>query len=374
MTIPKTLLCTTAALAVLSFAASGCSGGSGDDDDDGGTSTPTPTVPTVVSNMPLANEPDAPRNGQISVTFSEPMNAATLTTSSFLVTQGVANTPVDGTVIYADSQVVFWPSVYLASNGSFTASVAATATSALGVPLAASHEWNFATTNSLAPGLPVNLRTAGDFVILAKTGISSVPNSVITGDIGVSPEAHTAITGFDPLANDASNTFSTCSQVIGRVYAANYTAPTPAKMTQAVSDMETAFTDAASRAPDVTELGAGEIGGLTLAPGVYKWGTGVLISTNLELSGPATGVWIFQIAQTLGIAPGVQVTLSGGALPKNIFWQVTDFVELNTTSHMEGVIITAKKVDMKTGATINGRILSQTRVDLDQNTVTKPAN
>lgn len=372
MTIPKTLLCTTAALALLSLASTGCSGGGNGDDDDDGASTPT--VPTVVSNAPVANEPNAARNGQISVTFSEPMNPATLTTNSFIVTQGAANTPVDGTVIYADSQVVFWPAAYLASNGAFNASVAATATSALGVPLASTHEWNFATTNTLAPGLPVNLRTAGDFVILAKTGISSVPNSVITGDIGVSPEAHTAITGFDPLANDPSNTFATCSQVVGRVYAANYTPPTPTKMTTAISDMETAFTDAASRAPDVTELGAGEIGGLSLAPGVYKWGTGVLISTDLELSGPATGVWIFQISQTLGIAPGVRVNLTGGALAKNIFWQVTDFVELNTTSHMEGVIITAKKVDMKTGATIKGRLLSQTRVDLDQNVVEQPAN
>ena len=112
----------------------------------------------------------------------------------------------------------------------------------------------------------------------------------------------------------------------GKVYAADYAAPTPSNLTTAIGDMELAFTDAAGRAPDVTELGAGNIGGMTLAPGVYKWGTGLLIPTDVTLTGSATDVWIFQIAQDLTVAAPRSV-LAGGALPKNVFWQVAGRVD-----------------------------------------------
>lgn len=220
-------------------------------------------------------------------------------------------------------------------------------------------------------GATVPLGTAGDFVILAKSGISTVPNSIITGDIGVSPISATAITGFALIA-DSSNTFSTSTQVTGKVYAADYTPPTPSKMTTAVGDMETAFTDAASRAPDFTELGAGDVSGMTLAPGVYKWGTGLLISTNITLKGACSDVWIFEIAKDLTISNGVNVFLSGGALAKNVFWQVSGSVKLGTTSHTEGVILTQTAVSMSTSSSINGRLLAQTAVTLDQSTVVQP--
>ena len=118
----------------------------------------------------------------------------------------------------------------------------------------------------------MNLRTAGDYVILAESGISTVPPSVITGNVGISPMTATSITGFSLIA-DATNVFSTSTQVTGKIYAADYALPTPSNLTAAIGDMGLAFTDAAGRAPDVTELGAGSIGGMTLAPGVYKWGT-----------------------------------------------------------------------------------------------------
>ena len=142
---------------------------------------------------------------------------------------------------------------------------------------------------------PVVLGMAGNYVILAKSGISTVPTSAITGNLGLSPAAASYITGFSLVA-DASGVFSTSTQVIGNVYAADYAVPTPANLTTAVSNMETAYTDAAGRAlPDFTELGAGEIGGLTLVPGLYKWGTDVLISTDVTLNGGPNDVWIFQI-------------------------------------------------------------------------------
>ena len=225
--------------------------------------------------------------------------------------------------------------------------------------------------SGFSPASAVNLGAAGSYAILAKTGISTVPTSAITGNLGVSPAAATFITGFS-LTADATNVFSTSPQVTGKVFAADYTAPTPANLTTAVGDMQLAFTDAAGRAPDVTELGAGNIGGMTLAPGVYKWGTGVLIPTDVTLNGSATDVWIFQIAQDLTMASGAQIVLAGGALAKNVFWQVAGLVDLGTTAHAEGVILTQTSVTLRTGASINGRLLAQTAVNIDGSTVVAP--
>jgi hypothetical protein len=220
--------------------------------------------------------------------------------------------------------------------------------------------------------LAVNLGTAGNFAILAKSGISTVPTSAVTGDLGVSPLDATYITGF-ALTADATNVFSTSLQVTGRVYAANYTVPTPSILTTAIGDMQAAFTDAAGRAPDVTELGAGNIGGMTLSPGVYKWGTGLLVPTTITLAGGATDVWIFQIAQTLTVSSGTSVHLSGGAVAKNIFWQVSGSVALGTTSHLEGVVLGQAAIALETGASINGRLLSQKAVSIQSSAVVSPA-
>jgi hypothetical protein len=220
--------------------------------------------------------------------------------------------------------------------------------------------------------IPVNLGTADGFVILAKSGISTVPTSAVAGDLGISPAAATFITGFS-LTADATSMFSTSPQVTGRVYAADYAPPTSSNLTTAVGDMELAFTDAAGRAPSVTELGAGSIGGMTLVPGVYRWSTGLLIPTDVTLNGGATGVWIFQIAQDLTISSAAKILLAGGALPKNDFWQVAGRVDLGTTAHLEGVVLAQTSVTLRTGASINGRLLAQTAVNIDGSAVVEPA-
>jgi hypothetical protein len=220
--------------------------------------------------------------------------------------------------------------------------------------------------------LAVNLGTAGNYVILAKSGISTVPTSAVTGNLGVSPAAATYVTGF-ALTADATNVFSMSPQVTGKVYAADYSAPTPSNLTTAVSDMQLAFTDAAGRAAGVTELGAGNIGGMTIAPGVYKWGTGLLIPTNVTLAGSATGVWILQVAQNLTVSSGTRVLLTGGALAKNVFWQIAGAADLGTTSHLEGVVMAQTSVTLHTGASINGRLLAQTAVSIDGSAVVQPA-
>jgi hypothetical protein len=139
--------------------------------------------------------------------------------------------------------------------------------------------------------------------------------------------------------------------------------------------MQTAYTNAAGRTlPDYTELYTGDLTGRTLTRGLYKWGTGVLISAaGVTISGSATDVWIFQVAQNLTVANSAIVTLSGGALASNIFWQVAGQTTLGTTAAMKGIILCQTAIAMSTGATLNGRALAQSAVTLQANTVTKPA-
>ena len=218
---------------------------------------------------------------------------------------------------------------------------------------------------------PVNLSTAGNFAILAASGISSVPNTTITGDIGVSPISATAITGFS-LVMDATNVFSTSTEVTGKVYASDYAGPTPSNLTTAVSDMKTAYIDAAGRAANYTELYTGDISGQTLTPGVYKWGTGVSINSDVTLNGGPNDVFIFQIAKGITQAPNTNIILTGGVQAKNIFWQSSQTVAIQTGAHFEGIILGGTNISMGTKASINGRLLAQTAVTLIKNTVVAP--
>lgn len=218
----------------------------------------------------------------------------------------------------------------------------------------------------------VELGMAGDFAILAKSGVSTVPTSAVTGDVGLSPAAATFITGFS-LTMSPTDDFATSTQVIGNIYSADYAPPTPSNLTEAVQDMDVAFTDAAGRAPDTTELGAGDIGGLLIEPGVYKWGTGLLVPTDVILNGSASDVWIFQVAQDFIMSSDTEVLLSGGAQAKNVFWQVDGLVDLGTTAHCVGIILTKTSITMRTGASIDGRLLAQTAVNLEGSTVVEPA-
>ncbi len=219
---------------------------------------------------------------------------------------------------------------------------------------------------------PVDLGTACDFSILAKSGISSVPNSDVAGDIGVSPIASTAITGFD-LTLDATGVFATSTQVGGRVYAADYAEPTPSRLTTAVSDMETAFTDAYGRVPpDFTNLGGGNLDGETLTPGVYNWDTALSIDGDITLDGGPDDTWIFQVAGGLSVASGVTVNLEGGAQAENIVWVVAGGpgVEIGTDANFAGIVLAQTAINVLTDATVDGCLYSQTAVNLQMATVT----
>lgn len=215
----------------------------------------------------------------------------------------------------------------------------------------------------------VNLGTAGDHVILAKSGISTTGTTSIVGDMGISPAASTFITGFG-LTMDPSGEFSTSSLVNGKIYAADYASPTPSRLTTAVSDMETAYTDAATRAnPDFTNFQSGNLNGQTLTEGLYKWTSAVTITNSITIDGNSSAVWIFQIDNRLSLASNANIVLSGGAQASNIFWQTAEGVTLGTSSHFEGIVLTATDVAAQTGATMNALLLSQTAVTLDGNSI-----
>ncbi len=227
----------------------------------------------------------------------------------------------------------------------------------------------------------VNLGTAGNFVVLSKSGVSTTGTTLLTGSVGVSPIDHTALTGFSEVL-DSSNTFSTSIYVIGKLYASDYAIPTPTYVGTAVSDMGTAYTDANSRVADNTDPGtigscatACDLSGLILVPGVYTFsGPGNLVITgDVTLDGGLNDVWIFRIPGTLNISSSKKVLLTGGARSANVFWAVAGATTLGTNSTFEGNVLEAGSViAMQTGARLNGRALSQFAITLDANTISLP--
>ena len=246
--------------------------------------------------------------------------------------------------------------------------------SVFGLTQIASAESIQAPATTLAFRTAVDLGLSGNYAILSKAGITATGTTQIVGNIGVSPIASTAITGFG-LVRDRSNRFSTSSLVTGRVYAANYAAPTPSMLIASVGDMQIAYIDAAGRKnPRATELGSGNIGGKTLLPGLYKWSSSVTVPTNVILSGNQNAVWIFQIAGNLSLSSGKRIVLIGGALPKNIFWQVAGKTTIGTTADFNGNILCKTAIVLRTGAKLHGRALAQTAVTLDANFIKKSPN
>jgi len=235
---------------------------------------------------------------------------------------------------------------------------------------------NFTLTTSLCP-TTVDLGLSGNYVILSKAGISTTGTTSITGNMGVSPITSTAITGDWALNLPAGGTFSTSIRVTGNVYASDYATPTPANLSTAVSNMETAFTTANGLvvpAP-VNEYMAGNLNGQTLSAGIYKWSTGVVITNGIVLDGGGDNcsTFIFQIAQDLTVANGAIITLQNGAQAKNIFWVVAGSkAELGTTVDFSGNILCQTLISLNTGAVVHGRLLAQTAVTLNASTVILP--
>jgi hypothetical protein len=235
--------------------------------------------------------------------------------------------------------------------------------------------------------IAVNLRSAANYAILAITGISTVPQSAITGDIGVSPIAATAMTGFSLVLNslDATAPFSKSTQFTGRAYAASYAGRVAPLLTTAVSDMLTAYNNAADRTNTETARmnfgveGGGVLGviaGATANPltaGLSTFDGDVDITNDIYFSGTASDIFIIQIAGNLKQVAGKQVIL-GTVLAKNIYWQVAGRVELMEGAKMEGILLVKNDVLFKTGSSLNGRVLAQTACNLQMATIVQPAD
>jgi hypothetical protein len=304
----------------------------------------------------------------VTATFNGPMRLSTITGVTFKLSEGT--TPVIGVVTYSGSTASFNPTYDLLPDKVYTATITTDAKNEAGFPLAADYVWTFTTEAiTLVPGA-VNLGAAANYVILAKTAISNIATSAITGNLGLSPAATSYITGF-ALTNATG--YATSSQVTGKIYAADMASPTGINLTTAVENMITAYNDAAGRpSPDYVELGTGAVGGMTLLTGLYKWTTSVTMSSDVTINGGADDVWIFQISGDLVIANGVHLNLTGGAQAKNIFWQVAGEAVFGTTSHFEGIILSMTGITFQTGASFKGRALAQTAVILAVNAIIVP--
>jgi len=229
----------------------------------------------------------------------------------------------------------------------------------------ASTTTNFQTLAAAGPA-PVNLGSTAHFMILAGSAITQpTTGGTINGDIGLSPAAGSFI-GIPPV------------QVNGTIHAVDATgtqAPNvvidPTNLTTAKGDLTIAFNDAAGRTPIPTGSflnpglipGSGNIGGMNLVPGLYKFDTSTtayITGSDLTLTGGPDDVWIFQCGRDLEVGSGIHVILAGGARAKNIFWQVGTSATLGTGSTFKGTIIADQAITMNTTSTIEGRALAFT--------------
>ena len=226
------------------------------------------------------------------------------------------------------------------------------------------------------------LGKSANYAVLAKTGVSTVPTSAVTGNVGLSPAARVFLTGWSLISEPTDTSFGSAQVVSpGRLFAAdNVGGTTSADLNTAVLNMQTAYTDAAGRtasSPATLNVGSGTLNGQTfnaVAGGltVYEWGTGVTIPTDLTFNGSATDVFILKVAGTLDMAAAKNVILTGGALPQNIFWQVSGAVTIGANTHFEGIILGQTSITFGNLSSIDGRLLAQTAVVLDATTVTQP--
>jgi len=317
------------------------------------------TPPTVISTDPANAATDVALNKIITATFSEAMNPSTITTTTFTIKIGT--TPVSGTVTYAGTGAIFTPAINLAVSTTYTATITTGAEDVAGNALASDYVWSFATGSALPPAgpAPVNLDCAEGFAVLAGSTVTNTGGTIVDGDLGLSPGS--AVTGFPP------------GQVVNGAIHINDANANNAKLC-----LTTAFNDAAGRTLNVIVVSDGELGGKTLALGLYKSAPGSfgITSSNLTLDagGDANATWIFQMpSSTLTVGNGRSVILAGNAQAKNIFWQVGTSATIGTTAVMKGTILADQSITLRTGATLVGRVLTRiAAVTLDANAITIP--
>ncbi len=285
------------------------------------------------------------------------MSASTINATTFTLT-GPGATPVPGAVTYTASSDLarFTPTSALTASTTYTATISVGAKDASGNALATSTVWSFTTSSSSSPQAAPALASAAGFVILAGSTVTNTGITTLTGNLGVSPG--TGVTGFPP------------GTLSGSIHAGDATSAT------AMADLTLAYNDAAGRTVAPVTV-AGNLGGLTLPPGLYKSTSSLAISSGdltLDAQGDPNAVFIFQMASTLTTSAGRAVILAGGAKSTNVYWQVGSSATLGTTSVFKGTIMANQSIALNTGASLNGRALARIgAVTLAANSAVIPA-
>jgi hypothetical protein len=311
------------------------------------------TAPIVVSTDPIDNATAIPLNKTITATFSIAMDPQTINDKTFTVKNGT--TSLTGTVTYTGTTATFDPSTDLLPGTTYTATISG-AKNMAGVAIANDFVWNFSTSSSLV-GNTVNLGSAERFGILAGVGVSNNAgfSEIRNMDVGISPGVRSSVTGFPPAII-----------VEGAIYASNDIAPPgiSAMLIKAKQDLTNAYLFAEGASTPAPATVSGDQGGKTLAPGIYKSTSTLLIQSGdltLDAQGDANAVWIFQVASdftTVGGAGG-NVILSGGAQAKNIFWQVGRSATIGNYTTFKGNILALTSITMNSHATAQGRMLAR---------------
>jgi len=327
-------------------------------------------IPAVVSTDPLNLATGVALNKVIGATFDSSMDPLTITTSSFTLMAGV--TSVSGLVSYSARTVTFTPTSNLLPSTLYTATITTGAKNLAGVSIASNYVWSFTTSAALVVAPIVDLKTAGRFAILAGVGVSNNAGfSVINNmDVGIYPGVRSSVTGFPPA-----------TVVGGAIYAADDLIPagTPAMLAQAKLDLVAAYLFAEGATTPAPATVSGDQGGLTLAPGIYKSTSTLLIQSGdltLDGQGDPNATWIFQVASgftTVGGAGG-SIILTGGAQAKNIFWQTGSSAVIGDYTTFYGNVLALQSITMNSHATAVGRMLAQNGavVMTATNTINKP--
>ena len=331
--------------------------------------TGTTTAPIVISTDPNNNASGVALNKVVAATFNMPMDALTINASTFTLKQGT--TTIVGSVSYSGSTATFTPTSNLSSGNTYTATITTGAKNTLGTPLANDYIWSFTTKNPSGPPV-IDLKSVEPFGIIAGVGVSNNAGFSIINDmnVGISPGVRSSVTGFPPAI-----------VVNGAIYASDDASPPgiAATLTQAKQDLTDAYLFAEGATTPAPATVSGDIGGTTLAPGIYKSTSTLLIQSGdltLDAQGDPNATWIFQVASgftTVGGAGG-NVILTGGAQAKNIFWQTGSSATIGDFTVFQGTILALTSITMNSGATANGRMLVQNGsvVLTNTNTINKP--
>lgn len=325
--------------------------------------------PTVIATDPANLDSLVPLNKTITATFNEPMNASTISTTSFTLLHGT--TPVAGAVTYSGTTASFNPTADLIAGSTYTATISVVAENTAGVALMSDYVWTFRTP-AIVVLPPIDLKSVDRFGIIAGVGVSNAAgfSEIHDLDVGISPGVRASVTGFPPAII-----------VNGAIYASDDIVPlgTAAMLIQAKQDLMDAYLFAEGASNPAPSTISGDIGGVTLAPGIYKSTSTLLIQSGnvtLDAQGDANAWWIFQIASgftTVGGAGG-SIILTGGAQAKNVFWQCGSSATLGDFTSFNGNILALTSITMNSGATAKGRMLARNGsvVMTSTNIITKP--